>query len=57
MLEILPNILRVAILLATLIHILIRMRREIMPMGKYGYKSTPKKKAPVKKKKKKGKKK
>ena len=53
MLEILPNILRIAILAATFVHILIIIKKEYisMPMGKYGYGKPKKKKVEPKKKK------
>ena len=58
MVEMLPEILRIAVLTATFIHIVIKIKKDsnIMPMGKYGYapkkKSKPAKKTKATKKKK-----
>ena len=63
MLEFLPSILRIAILAATFIHIMLKVKKEysVMPMGSYGYgnkkmtkkkgKTMPAKKKKIKKKK------
>ena len=54
MLDILPEILRIAIICVTLLHIIVRVKRELKePAGKFYFHKSVAKKKPTKKKKKK----